>query len=238
MDGGNDGTLLDQWRYILDAGALDWVGCCDHDNGGGREYTWWLEQKLTDIFYTPGHFAPMFNYERSVAYPEGHRNVIFAAARHPPAAAAAHLQGSRPRQSARHADALRVPEILRRRRGIAHQRHQHGHGLARQRSATGARGRDLPGRPAELRNAGRAAQQFRERRHRRMAAEGIRQPGAGERIRAGVRSQLGPRFHAHQLRQRAGDGRDARGAAGRPAASGTSTPPPTTFWPSSAPAIT
>lgn len=78
MDGGNDGTLLDQWRYILDAGALDWVGCCDHDNGGGREYTWWLEQKLTDIFYAPGRFAAMFNYERSVPYPEGHRNVIFA----------------------------------------------------------------------------------------------------------------------------------------------------------------
>ena len=78
MDGGSDGALLDQWRYILDAGALDWVGCCDHDNGNGREYSWWIEQKLTDIFYSPGVFAPMFNYERSVAYPEGHRNVIFA----------------------------------------------------------------------------------------------------------------------------------------------------------------
>ena len=78
MDGGSDGALLDQWRYILDAGALDWVGCCDHDNGNAREYSWWIEQKLTDIFYTPGVFAPMFNYERSVAYPEGHRNVIFA----------------------------------------------------------------------------------------------------------------------------------------------------------------
>jgi hypothetical protein len=78
MDGGNDGTILDQYRYILDAGALDWVGCCDHDNGAGREYTWWISQKLTDIFYTPGKFAPMFSYERSVNYPEGHRNVIFA----------------------------------------------------------------------------------------------------------------------------------------------------------------
>jgi len=54
------------------------VGCCDHDNGAGREYTWWISQKLTDIFYTPGKFAPMFSYERSVNYPEGHRNVIFA----------------------------------------------------------------------------------------------------------------------------------------------------------------
>ena len=77
-DGGNDGSLLDQWRYALDTGGLDWIGCCDHDNGNGREYTWWTEQKLTDIFYTPGFFVPMFSYERSVPYPEGHRNVIFA----------------------------------------------------------------------------------------------------------------------------------------------------------------
>jgi hypothetical protein len=78
MDGGNDGSILDQWRYSIDAGALDWVGCCDHDNGGGREYSWWITQKETQFFYSPGKFVPMFNYERSVAYPEGHRNVIFA----------------------------------------------------------------------------------------------------------------------------------------------------------------
>jgi hypothetical protein len=77
MDGGADGSLLDQWRYAVDAGALDWIGCCDHDNGDAREYTWWMTQKLTDIFYMPGIFSPMFSYERSVAYPEGHRNVIF-----------------------------------------------------------------------------------------------------------------------------------------------------------------
>ncbi len=29
-------------------------------------------------FYTPGEFAPLFNYERSVPYPEGHRNAVFA----------------------------------------------------------------------------------------------------------------------------------------------------------------
>jgi hypothetical protein len=78
MDGGGDGTLIDQWRYVLDAAAMDWVGCCDHDNGGGREYSWWITQKLTDVFYSPGKFIPMFSYERSVGYPEGHRNVIFA----------------------------------------------------------------------------------------------------------------------------------------------------------------
>ncbi|MEK7407038.1 MAG: hypothetical protein AAB225_18350 [Acidobacteriota bacterium] len=78
MDGGNDGTILDQWRYMFDPGAMDWVGCCDHDNGGGREYSWWITQKLTDIFYTPGKFVPLFSYERSVPYPEGHRNVVMA----------------------------------------------------------------------------------------------------------------------------------------------------------------
>ena len=78
MDGGNDGSIIDQYRYMLDASYMDWVGCCDHDNGAAREYTWWISQKLTDIFYNAGTFATMFHYERSVSYPEGHRNVIFA----------------------------------------------------------------------------------------------------------------------------------------------------------------
>ena len=78
MDGGNDGSVIDQYRYMLDSAHMDWVGCCDHDNGSGREYTWWISQKLTDIFYNQGKFATMFHYERSVNYPEGHRNIIFA----------------------------------------------------------------------------------------------------------------------------------------------------------------
>jgi hypothetical protein len=77
MDGGNDGSIREQWRYILDAANMDWAGCCDHDNGGGREYSWWISQKLTDIFHAPGQFVPMFSYERSVPYPEGHRNTVF-----------------------------------------------------------------------------------------------------------------------------------------------------------------
>jgi hypothetical protein len=77
MDGANDGTLIDQYRYMIDSARMDWVGCCDHDNGGAREYSWWISQKLTDIFHS-ATFVPMFNYERSVQYPEGHRNVIFA----------------------------------------------------------------------------------------------------------------------------------------------------------------
>lgn len=77
-DGGNDGPLEDMWRYGIDAAMMDWIGNGDHDNGNGREYTWWLTQKTTDAFHIPGTFDPMFTYERSVSYPEGHRNVVFA----------------------------------------------------------------------------------------------------------------------------------------------------------------
>ena len=51
-DGGGDGKILDQFRYMIDPAAMDWVGCCDHDNGNGREYSWWITQKLTDILYS------------------------------------------------------------------------------------------------------------------------------------------------------------------------------------------
>jgi hypothetical protein len=77
-DGGGDGPLEDMWRYAIDVAAMDWLGCGDHDNGAGREYTWWLTQKTTDAFRLPGSFDPPFSYERSVSYPEGHRNVVFA----------------------------------------------------------------------------------------------------------------------------------------------------------------
>jgi hypothetical protein len=76
-DGGNDGPLEDMWRYAIDVASMDWLGCGDHDNGGHREYTWWLTQKTTDAFRIPGLFDPPYSYERSVTYPEGHRNVIF-----------------------------------------------------------------------------------------------------------------------------------------------------------------
>lgn len=76
-DGGNDGPLEDMWRYALDVSSMDWLGNSDHDNGAGREYTWWLTQKTTDAFRIAGKFEPPFTYERSVRYPEGHRNVMF-----------------------------------------------------------------------------------------------------------------------------------------------------------------
>jgi hypothetical protein len=66
------------FRYAIDSAAMDWIGNGDHDNGAGREYSWWLVQKFTDAYHVKDHFTPMFTYERSVAYPMGHRNCVFA----------------------------------------------------------------------------------------------------------------------------------------------------------------
>ena len=76
-DGSPDGSLEDMFRYAIDAAQMDWIGNGDHDNGAGREYPWWLTQKFSDAYQTKA-FTTMFTYERSVAYPHGHRNVMFA----------------------------------------------------------------------------------------------------------------------------------------------------------------
>ncbi len=76
-DGGGDGSLFDMWRYGLDIAAQDWIGSGDHDNGS-REMMWWVTQKTTEMFHVPGSFTSMHTYERSVNYPDGHRNAVFA----------------------------------------------------------------------------------------------------------------------------------------------------------------
>jgi hypothetical protein len=73
-----DGPLEEIWRYALDVAAMDWIGPGDHDYGMGKEYLWWLAQKQIDLYDHPPRFLPMFTYERSVPYPSGHRNVMFA----------------------------------------------------------------------------------------------------------------------------------------------------------------
>ncbi len=76
FDGGNDGPEQDAYRYAIDAATLTWFACCDHDDGSSREYSWWMEQKFNDAYLMP-QFVPMYYYERSIAYPEGHRNIMF-----------------------------------------------------------------------------------------------------------------------------------------------------------------
>ena len=80
MDGNNDGSQLESYRYALDASDLDFLGVSDHNGAGGPdvEYVRWLQVQAVDLFTLPGKFEPLYTYERSVSYPNGHRNIIFA----------------------------------------------------------------------------------------------------------------------------------------------------------------
>jgi len=78
-DGGgrNDGSLQEFYRYMIDAAAMDFGASTDHQ-GGAWPYWWWYTQKMTDMYHVPGAYVPIFGYERSARFPNGHRNVFFA----------------------------------------------------------------------------------------------------------------------------------------------------------------
>ncbi len=76
-DGVGDGSLMDLHRYALDAAAFDFILVADHNMGGDKEYPWWRTQKANDLYAVPGSFLSMYGYERSVRYPNGHRNVLW-----------------------------------------------------------------------------------------------------------------------------------------------------------------
>jgi hypothetical protein len=77
-DGAGDGMLEDNYRYTLDAAAMDIGYVSDHQMGQNEEYNWWITQKSNDLYYMPQRFVPMYGYERSVPYPNGHRNLLWA----------------------------------------------------------------------------------------------------------------------------------------------------------------
>ena len=77
LRGSPDGSILDFYRYMLDAAAMDWGFISDHQYGADRSYWWWLTEKAADLFHTAG-YASLFGYERSVRYPNGHRNILHA----------------------------------------------------------------------------------------------------------------------------------------------------------------
>jgi hypothetical protein len=80
-DGAGDGSIWDAYRYTLDAAAMDWFVLTDHQSGN-QEYTWWLTQKAVDMFHVPGFFTALYGTERSLNYPNGHRNLVFAQRTH------------------------------------------------------------------------------------------------------------------------------------------------------------
>ena len=75
--GGNDGSLQDFYRYMIDAAAMDFGASTDHQ-GGAWDYWWWYSQKMSDMHHVPGAYAAIYGYERSATQPNGHRNMFFA----------------------------------------------------------------------------------------------------------------------------------------------------------------
>ena len=72
-----DGSLQDFYRYMIDAASMDFGASTDHQ-GGAWPYWWWYTEKMTDMYYVPGAYVPIYGYERSAQYPFGHRNMFFA----------------------------------------------------------------------------------------------------------------------------------------------------------------
>ncbi len=80
MDGNNDGSLFQTYRYAIDAARLDYLLASDHNSSAGPDqpYVNWMMQQTVDIFSLAGEFQAFYGYERSLSYPDGHRNILFA----------------------------------------------------------------------------------------------------------------------------------------------------------------
>jgi hypothetical protein len=81
---GVDGSVLDTYRYAIDAAQLDFLGTSDHNEVTGgrwpdglRDYQWWYVQKTVDLMTHGPNFIGMYSYEHSMIRPAGHRNVLF-----------------------------------------------------------------------------------------------------------------------------------------------------------------
>jgi hypothetical protein len=81
---GVDGSIVDTFRYALDAGQLDYMGLGDHNEvfggrwpDGLRDYQWWWTQKAVDLFTCAPTFIGLYSYEHSMSTPAGHRNILF-----------------------------------------------------------------------------------------------------------------------------------------------------------------
>ena len=80
MDGNNDGSLFQTYRYALDAARLDYLMVSEHNSSQGPDHPYinWVLQQAVDVFSVKGRFQPFYGYERSITYPDGHRNIVFA----------------------------------------------------------------------------------------------------------------------------------------------------------------
>lgn len=81
---GVDASILDTYRYAIDAAQLDFLGTADHNEVTGgrwpdslRDYQWWWTQKAVDLMTHAPRFIGVYSYEHSMQRPAGHRNVLF-----------------------------------------------------------------------------------------------------------------------------------------------------------------
>ena len=86
-----DGSLIDTYRYAIDATALDFLGIADHDQDilkhrYDREqrplqgYMWWRSEKFCDLFTMRPRFLAVYGYEHggSLKSRGGHKNVMYS----------------------------------------------------------------------------------------------------------------------------------------------------------------
>ncbi len=85
FDGQSDGSLYDMYRYAIDAARMDFLGPSEHlmQTNDVTDYIWRTVDKAVDFYKIPGVFYPMLNYERTVGYPDGHRNIVSRARGNP-----------------------------------------------------------------------------------------------------------------------------------------------------------
>lgn len=114
MDGNNDGPLFVTYRYAIDAADLDYMLVSEHNFQGGpdNEYINWVLQQAVDLHSINGVFQPFYGYERSISYPDGHRNILFAERGNPALAIL-------PEESRHEKGAARLYAYLKERGGIA-----------------------------------------------------------------------------------------------------------------------
>ena len=228
QDGVGDGSLMDLHRYALDAAAFDFIVVTDHNMGGDKEYPWWRTQKANDLYTLPNVFISMYGYERSVPYPNGHRNVLWAERGHRTLPLP---RRGIPKQMAE--DTGKVYDYLRRTGGIctlAHLRDRSGHQLGRARRQTRARRRAVPGIRLVLRSSRRPAGHQRQKRSRSWTfqARRLRVAGPGQGLSSRLPGVERSRFDAHQLRLHSRRGIQPQGTDRGAARSVTATPPRTT----------
>jgi len=80
-----DGSIEATYRYGTDVARLDFLAPTDHVDIGtptseyihGDDYNWWRIEKAADLFRMPKIFIPVYAYERSMASPGGHRNLLY-----------------------------------------------------------------------------------------------------------------------------------------------------------------